>query len=131
MSNIPTEIKYTKSHEWVRDEGDGIVFVGITDHAQEQLGDLVFVELPEVGETLTAGSECAVVESVKAASDIYSPMSGEVVSINEALEDAPETVNEDAYGDGWLFSLKISDEGDMDELLDAEGYAGVVESEAH
>ena len=131
MSNIPSELKYTKSHEWVRDEGDGTIFVGITDHAQEQLGDLVFVELPEVGETLTAGSECAVVESVKAASDIYSPVSGEVISINEALEDAPETVNEDAYGDGWLFSLRISDEGDLDELLDAEGYAAVVESEAH
>ena len=131
MSNIPSELKYTKSHEWVRDEGDGTIFVGITDHAQEQLGDLVFVELPEVGETLTAGSECAVVESVKAASDIYSPVSGEVISINEALEDAPETVNEDAYGDGWLFSLRISDEGDLDELLDAEGYAAVGESEAH
>ncbi len=131
MSNIPTELKYAKSHEWVRDEGDGTVFVGITDHAQEQLGDLVFVELPEVGETLIAGSECAVVESVKAASDIYSPLSGEVVSVNEALEDAPETVNEDAYGDGWLFQLKVDDEGDMDELMDAEAYAGFVESETH
>lgn len=131
MSNIPTELKYAKSHEWVRDEGDGTVFVGITDHAQEQLGDLVFVELPDVGETLIAGSECAVVESVKAASDIYSPLSGEVVSINEALEDAPETVNGDAYGDGWLFRLKINDEGEMDELMDADAYAGVVKSETH
>ena len=131
MSNIPSELKYTKSHEWVRDEGDGTVYVGITDHAQEQLGDLVFVELPEVGEALTSGGECAVVESVKAASDIYSPVSGEVASINEALEDAPETVNEDAYGDGWLFSVRMSDEAELDELLDAEGYAAVVESEEH
>ena len=131
MSNIPTELKYAKSHEWVRDEGDGTVFVGITDHAQEQLGDLVFVELPEVGETLTAGSECAVVESVKAASDIYSPVSGEVVAVNQTLEDAPETVNEDAYGDGWLFRVEISDESDIDELMDADTYAGFIESEAH
>jgi len=131
MSNIPTELKYAKSHEWIRDEGDGTLFVGITDHAQEQLGDLVFVELPEVGETLTAGSECAVVESVKAASDIYSPVSGEVVAVNTALEDAPETVNEDAYGDGWLFRLKASDASDMDELMDAEVYTGFVESEGH
>lgn len=131
MSNLPTELKYAKSHEWVRDEGDGTVFVGITDHAQEQLGDLVFVELPEVGEMLTAGSECAVVESVKAASDIYSPVSGEVVAVNQTLEDAPETVNEDAYGDGWLFRVEISDEGDLDELMDADTYAGFVESEAH
>ncbi|MCB1829485.1 MAG: glycine cleavage system protein GcvH [Chromatiaceae bacterium] len=131
MSNIPTELKYAKSHEWVRDEGDGTVFVGITDHAQEQLGDLVFVELPEVGETLTAGSECAVVESVKAASDIYSPVSGEVVAVNQTLEDAPETVNEDAYGDGWLFRVEISDESDIDELMDADAYAGFIESEAH
>ena len=131
MSNIPTELKYAKSHEWARDEGDGTVFVGITDHAQEQLGDLVFVELPEVGETLTAGSECAVVESVKAASDIYSPVSGEVVAVNQTLEDAPETVNEDAYGDGWLFRVEISDESDIDELMDADTYAGFIESEAH
>ena len=105
--------------------------MGITDHAQEQLGDLVFVELPEVGETLTAGSECAVVESVKAASDIYSPVSGEVVAVNQTLEDAPETVNEDAYGDGWLFRVEISDESDIDELMDADAYAGFIESEAH
>ena len=131
MSNIPTELKYAKSHEWVRDEGDGTVVVGISDHAQAQLGDLVFVELPEVGETLIAGSECAVVESVKAASDIYSPVSGEVLSINEALEDAPETVNEDAYGNGWLFKLKIDDAADLDELMDADSYAGVVESDEH
>ena len=129
MSNIPTELKYAKSHEWVRDEGDGTVFVGITDHAQEQLGDLVFVELPEAGEMLIAGIECAVVESVKAASDIYSPVSGEVIAINELLEDAPETVNEDAYGDGWLFVLKINDESDLDELMDADAYAGQIESE--
>jgi glycine cleavage system H protein len=131
MSNIPSELKYAKSHEWVRDEGDGTVVVGITDHAQEQLGDLVFVELPEVGSLLNAGGECAVVESVKAASDIYSPMSGEVLAINEALEDAPETVNEDAYGDGWLFKLKLSDPGEAGELLDADAYTAQVESETH
>ncbi|MCP4288552.1 MAG: glycine cleavage system protein GcvH [Gammaproteobacteria bacterium] len=129
MSNIPTDLRYAKSHEWVRSEGDGTVFVGISDHAQELLGDLVFVELPEVGEMLTAGSECAVVESVKAASDIYSPVSGEVVSINEALEDAPETVNEDAYGNGWLFKLRMNDASDLEELLDADAYAGAIESE--
>ena len=130
MSNIPTELKYAKSHEWVRDEGDGTAVVGITEHAQEQLGDLVFVELPETGEMLNAGSECAVVESVKAASDIYAPLSGEVLAVNEALEDAPETVNEDAYGDGWLFKLKVGDAGELEELLDAEGYAAQLESEA-
>ncbi|MCB1760289.1 MAG: glycine cleavage system protein GcvH [Gammaproteobacteria bacterium] len=131
MSNIPSELKYAKSHEWVRDEGDGTVVVGITDHAQEQLGDLVFVELPEVGSLLNAGGECAVVESVKAASDIYSPMSGEVVAVNAALEEAPETVNEDAYGDGWLFKLKLSDLGEADELLDAEAYGAQIEAEEH
>lgn len=131
MSNVPNDLKYAKSHEWVRDEEDGTVFVGITEHAQEMLGDLVFVELPELGATLEAGSECAVVESVKAASDVYSPVSGEVIAINEALADAPETVNQDAFGDGWLFQVKLSAPAELDELLDAEAYTEVVEAEAH
>ncbi|AKH21284.1 glycine cleavage system protein GcvH [Sedimenticola thiotaurini] len=131
MSNVPNDLKYAKSHEWVRDEEDGTVFVGITEHAQEMLGDLVFVELPELGATLEAGSECAVVESVKAASDVYSPVSGEVIAINEALADAPETVNQDAFGDGWLFQVKLSAPAELDELLDAEAYTEVMEAEAH
>ncbi len=131
MSNVPNDLKYAKSHEWVRDEEDGTVFVGITDHAQELLGDLVFVELPEVGDTLDAGSECAVVESVKAASDVYSPVSGEVIAINEALADAPETVNQDAFGDGWLFQVKLSAPAELDDLLDADAYSEVMESEEH
>lgn len=122
MSNIPSELKYAPSHEWVRNEGDGTYTVGISEHAQELLGDMVFVELPEVGDVVDAGEDCAVAESVKAASDIYAPISGEVVAINEELEDAPETVNNDAYGDGWLFRIKASDESEVDNLLDAEGY---------
>ena len=105
--------------------------VGITDHAQELLGDLVFVELPEVGDTVDAGNECAVVESVKAASDVYSPVSGEVVAVNEGLADAPETVNEDAFGEGWLFKVKLSAASGLDDLLDDEAYAEVIESEEH
>jgi glycine cleavage system H protein len=131
MSNVPNDLKYAKSHEWVRDEEDGTVFVGISDHAQELLGDLVFVELPEVGDTVDAGSECAVVESVKAASDVYSPVSGEVIAINEALADAPETVNQDAFGDGWLFQVKLSAPAELDDLLDADAYSEAVEAEAH
>jgi len=131
MSNVPNDLKYAKSHEWVRDEEDGTVFVGITEHAQELLGDLVFVELPEVGDTVDAGSECAVVESVKAASDVYSPVSGEVIAINEALADAPETVNQDAFGDGWLFQVKLSAPAELDDLLDADAYNEVMESEEH
>lgn len=123
MSDTPSELKYTKSHEWVRDEGDGIVTVGITDHAQELLGDLVFVELPELGASLAREAECGVVESVKAASDIYSPLSGEIAEINEALADAPETLNSDPYGDGWIFKLRLSDPAEMSELLAAESYA--------
>lgn len=131
MSNVPNDLKYAKSHEWVRDEEDGTVFVGITEHAQELLGDLVFVELPEVGDTVDAGSECAVVESVKAASDVYSPVTGEVIAINEALADAPEMVNQDAFGDGWLFQVKLSAPAELDDLLDAEAYSEVMESEEH
>ena len=131
MSQLPSELKYAKSHELVRDEGDGNVTVGITDHAQGLLGDLVFVELPEVGDSVEAGSECAVVESVKAASDVYSPVSGEVVAVNDALADAPETVNQDAFGDGWILRVKMTDPAQLDGLLDAAAYAEQVASEEH
>ena len=127
MSNTPSELKYTTSHEWVRVEGDNIVTVGITEHAQDLLGDMVFVELPDVGDAIATGEDVAVAESVKAASDIYAPITGEVVEINEALEDAPELVNADAFGDGWLFKVKVEDMGELDSLLDAEGYASSIE----
>jgi glycine cleavage system H protein len=130
MSKLPEDLKYTKEHEWVRLEEDGTVTVGITDHAQELLGDLVFVELPEVGANLGAGSECAVVESVKAASDVYSPLTGEVTAVNANLGETPEVINADPYGAGWVFRLRPADAGELDELLDAEGYAGVLESES-
>jgi glycine cleavage system H protein len=129
MSNVPDDLRYAKSHEWIRDNGDGTVTVGITDHAQEALGDLVYVEVPQVGKRVEAGDACAVVESVKAASDIYSPLRGEVVETNEVLGDAPETVNEDAYGEGWIFKLRTDDEQALDGLLDADGYARVLEEE--
>ncbi|PLY14418.1 MAG: glycine cleavage system protein H [Sedimenticola sp.] len=131
MSNVPSELKYTKSHEWVRDEGDGTVTVGISEHAQELLGDLVFVELPELGATVDAGSECAVVESVKAASDVFSPVTGEVIAVNEELADAPETVNQDAFGDGWMFKVRLDDDSQLADLLDADAYNEVIEAEAH
>jgi len=130
MSNIPSELKYVASHEWVRVEGDGTVVIGITDHAQDMLGDVVFVELPEVGAELDAGDESGVVESVKAASDIYAPVGGEVVEINDQLEDAPELVNSDPYGDGWFFKLKLSDTEELNDLITAEAYSEVCESEA-
>ena len=129
MSNTPDDLMYTKDHEWIRDEGDGTAAVGVTDHAQELLGDLVFVELPEVGATLASGAECAVVESVKAASDVYSPLNGEVTAVNDALGDTPETINEDPYGDGWIFKLKVADAAELDDLLDAAGYIEVVAAE--
>lgn len=129
MSNVPTELKYAASHEWVRNEGNGIFTVGITEHAQELLGDMVFVELPEEGDTLSVGDDCAVAESVKAASDIYAPISGEVVEINEELEDSPETVNNDPYGDGWLFKIKAEDESELNNLLNAEAYSASIEDE--
>ncbi|MEJ2529075.1 MAG: glycine cleavage system protein GcvH [Gammaproteobacteria bacterium] len=131
MSKLPTELKYAKTHEWVRDEGDGTVTVGITDHAQGQLGDLVFVDLPEVGDSVEAGADCAVVESVKAASDVYSPVSGEIVAANSLLADSPEVVNESAFGDGWMFKVKMSDASELNNLLDAEGYSAVVAEEEH
>lgn len=129
MSNIPADLRYANSHEWARQENDGTVTVGISDHAQDALGDVVFVELPEVGKQLTAGQEAGVVESVKAASDIYAPVSGEVVAINEALTDSPELVNSDPYG-SWFFKLKPSDAGELDKLLDAAAYQTTCEAEA-
>lgn len=125
MSSIPSELKFLSSHEWVRKEEDGVVTIGVSDHAQEALGDVVFVELPEVGVVLTAGDEAGVVESVKAASDIYAPLTGEVVAVNEVLEDAPETVNADPYTEGWLFKLKMADSGELDNLLDADAYEAI------
>ena len=122
MSDVPSELKYTKSHEWIRQEEDGTISVGITDHAQELLGDLVFVELPETGSEMNAEEACCVVESVKAASDVYMPVTGEVVAVNEALADAPETINDSPYDDGWLFRLKPSAEVELDDLMDADAY---------
>lgn len=129
MSNTPSDLKYASSHEWARLEEDGTVTVGITDHAQEALGDVVFVELPEVGAILAAGDEAGVVESVKAASDIYAPVSGEVIAVNEQLEDAPETVNADSYHDGWFFRLQPSDLDELENLLDAEAYQAQCDDE--
>jgi len=130
MSNVPSDLKYTKSHEWVRTNEDGTVTIGITDHAQELLGDLVFVETPEEGSNLAAEDACAVVESVKAASDVYAPLAGEVVEANALLADAPETINSDAYGDGWIFKLRPEDAGAVDDLMDADAYNQLLEDEA-
>lgn len=129
MSEVPAELKYASSHEWALADSEGIITVGITDHAQESLGDVVFVELPEVGDEVDAGAEAGVVESVKAASDIYAPVSGEVIAINEALEDEPETINESPYGDGWFFKIKATDVGELDKLLDAEAYQQACDEE--
>ncbi|MEW9571367.1 glycine cleavage system protein GcvH [Rhodanobacter sp. Si-c] len=131
MSEIPGDLKFNKSHEWARVEDGGLVRVGISDHAQGQLGDLVYVELPEIGSSVQAGNAAAVVESVKAASDIYSPVSGEVVEVNETLNDKPETINEDAYGEGWIFAVRISNRTELDDLLDASAYEELVENEDH
>lgn len=122
MSKNPSELYYAKTHEWVRREEDGTVTVGITEHAQDALGDVVYVETPEVGDSIAAGDQAGVVESVKAASDIYAPVSGEVIATNEALEDAPETVNSDAFNDGWFFKLQPEDMGELDALMSAEEY---------
>lgn len=127
MSNIPSELKYATSHEWVRNEGDGTVTVGITEHAQDLLGDMVFVELPDVGDEVSTGDDICVAESVKAASDIYAPVSGEIVAVNEELEDSPELVNSDAFGGGWLFKVKLSDASELENLLDAEGYKNSID----
>lgn len=131
MSNTPQELRYAKSHEWLRDEGDGTVTIGITEHAQELLGDLVFIDLPEVGTKFEAGADCAVVESVKAASDVYSPVGGEVVAVNPLLDGSPEIVNADAYGDGWMFKLKVDDSGEIAALLDADAYTALLAEEEH
>ncbi len=129
MSNIPSELRYTSTHEWVRAEGEGVFTIGITEHAQDLLGDMVFLDLPDVGDAVATGDDCAVAESVKAASDVYSPITGEVLEVNEELEDAPELVNSDPFGDGWLFKVKADDASEVDGLLDAEAYAGVIEDE--
>lgn len=119
--DIPDELRYTQDDEWVRQEGDHVV-IGVTDFAQSQLGDVVFVELPEIGSTTEAGATFGTIESVKAVSDLFAPLAGEVISVNEALEDAPETINEACYGDGWLITLRPADESELDGLLDAEAY---------
>ena len=131
MSEIPGDLKFLKSHEWARVEDSGRVTVGISDHAQGLLGDLVYVELPNVGDTIEAGAACAVVESVKAASDVYSPVSGTIVEVNSALADKPETINEDAFGDGWLFVVAPSDGDQLAELLSPDEYAQLLEDEDH
>lgn len=129
MSEIPGDLKFLKSHEWVRIEGDGKVTVGISDHAQGLLGDLVYVELPAVGESIEAGNGVAVVESVKAASDVYAPVSGTITAVNEALADKPETINEDAYGEGWLFVVELSEPEQLNELLPPDEYGELLEGE--
>lgn len=129
MSNIPAELLYTNTHEWISDNGDGTVTVGITHHAQELLGDIVFVEAADIGRSLDAGEEYTVIESVKAASDSYAPVAGEIIAVNEALEDAPETVNEDPYNEGWIIKIKLADDADLGSLLSAEAYTDVVASE--
>lgn len=131
MSEIPGDLKFLKSHEWARVEGNGRVTVGISDHAQGLLGDLVYVELPEVGATAKANDQIAVVESVKAASDVYSPISGTIVEVNSALADKPETINEDAYGDGWMFVVEVSNSDELNELLDPDAYAEGLEDDEH
>jgi glycine cleavage system H protein len=129
MSNIPKELRYATTHEWIRPEGNGLYTVGITEHAQDLLGDMVFVDLPDVGDAVSQADDCAVAESVKAASDVYAPLTGEVVEINEQLEDSPELVNSDPYGDGWLFKVQAEDEAEVEALLDAEAYSHAIEEE--
>ena len=131
MSNIPEELRYTKTHEWVRQEENGNLTVGITDHAQELLGDMVFIETPEVGDNLNSGDDCAVVESVKAASDVYCPISGEIVGSNTELADTPEVVNQDPYDTEWLFKIDPADPEEFNELLDHEQYKELIDSESH
>lgn len=128
--SIPTDLKYTASHEWARLEADGSVTIGITDHAQELLGDMVFIENPTIGRTLAAGEECAVVESVKAASDVYAPIAGEVIAVNEAVEAEPQKLNEDAFVN-WMFRMKPANAADLDRLMDAAAYQAAVDAEAH
>jgi glycine cleavage system H protein len=131
MSKAPKELKYTKSHEWVRTESDGTITVGITDHAQDLMGDMVFVELPDTGVSVSAGEDCAVVESVKAASDVYAPIAGEVVAVNTPVTDTPEVLNKDPYGAGWLLRIKPANPGDLAGLLDAKAYEQLLAAEKH
>jgi glycine cleavage system H protein len=131
MNTIPSGLKYTRSHEWLKPNPDGTVTVGITHHAQDLMGDMVYVELPQVGTQVAAGKECGVVESVKAASDVYAPVSGEIIEVNGALSDSPETVNKDPYGSGWMFRLKPANQAEVDALLDAKAYEALVASEKH
>ncbi len=127
MSEVPAELRYTKSHEWVREEDDGTITVGITDHAQSLLGDLVFVELPEIGADMAADDACCVIESVKAASDVYMPISGEIIEVNELLNDEPEIINASPFDDGWIFKIQPSAEQELDGLLDADSYQAEIE----
>ena len=129
MSEVPTELRYTSSHEWVRLEDDGTVTIGVTDHAQEALGDLVFIETPEIGTDYAAAEACCVIESVKAASDMYMPINGEVIAANEKLADEPEIVNSSPYDDGWIFKIKPTDEDDIEQLMDASSYEAEIEDE--
>ena len=129
MKEIPGDLLFLKSHEWARVEDNGTVTIGISDHAQGLLGDLVYVELPNVGDTAQAGNAAAVVESVKAASDVYSPVTGQIVAVNDSLADKPETINEDAFGDGWIFVVKLESREELDELLDPDAYAELIENE--
>lgn len=129
MSDIPADLKYIDTHQWVRVSDDGTATVGITDFAQEQLGDVVYIGVPELGVTVNGGEEAGVAESVKSASDVFSPVTGEVVEVNEVLEDEPEKVNEDPYGDGWLFKVRLQDKGELDGLMDATAYAEHVAAE--
>ncbi|HET6603640.1 MAG TPA: glycine cleavage system protein GcvH [Xanthomonadaceae bacterium] len=131
MNEIPGDLKFMKSHEWARVEDNGQVTVGISEHAQSQLGDLVYVELPDVGDTVQQGAGCAVVESVKAASDVYSPVSGTIVAVNETLNDKPETINEDAYGEGWIFVVAPEDADQLEELLSPDAYGELIEDDGH
>jgi len=131
MSEIPGDLKFMKSHEWARVEGDGKVTVGISDHAQGLLGDLVYVELPNIGDRVEAGNACAVVESVKAASDVYAPVTGTIAAVNSPLSDKPETINEDAYGEGWLFVVEIEEPDQLNELLSPDDYAELLEDDEH
>ena len=131
MSEIPGDLKFLKSHEWARVEGDGKVTVGISDHAQGLLGDLVYVELPAVGDSIEDGTACAVVESLKAASDVYAPVSGTVTAVNSALADKPETINEDAYGEGWLYVVELSEPDQLNDLLEPDDYAELLEEDDH
>ena len=129
MSDIPADLKYIETHQWVRVDADGTATVGITDFAQEQLGDVVYIGVPELGATVTGGEEAGVAESVKSASDVFSPVTGEVIAVNEKLEDEPEIVNEDPYGEGWMFRVKLADEGELDGLMDAATYSEHVAAE--